>query len=208
VTRDEKSWSEQYSRIGTLQEVIVSENRKIKRLQQQQADDIGNADKVSRVLQVAQQAVENAIDGIQQLDCLHTRVTKFMVNPKTRCIGQVLHADPIGVSSNEPDGFTIDWAVIRLNKDAFNWADFKGNKVYIGKYSISLINAMLHTYTFIAQGGRSTSKPTASSCIPILLTVLAMSTQRTACSRSPVQDPRTKSVTPYSATPTVTPRWL
>jgi len=96
------------TRIGTLQEIIVSENRKIKRLQQQQADDIGNADRITRALQVAQQAVDDAIDGIQQLDCLHTRVTKFMVNPKTRCIGQVLHADPIGVSPNEPDGFTID----------------------------------------------------------------------------------------------------
>ena len=57
---------------------------------------------------VAQQAVDNVMDDIRQLDRLHPRATKFMTT--RRSIGQLLHADLIGVSSDEPDGFTIDWA--------------------------------------------------------------------------------------------------
>ena len=85
----------------------------------------------------------NARNDIQQLDRLHTRVTKFMTTPNRQCIGQVLHADPMGIS-DEPNGFTIDWAVIHINKDTFDWADFKGNKVYIGTSPISLIDTVVH----------------------------------------------------------------
>ncbi|RDX47194.1 hypothetical protein OH76DRAFT_1456816 [Lentinus brumalis] len=52
-------------------------------------------------------------------------------DPSERCIGHVLHADPIGVSPG-PDGFTVDWAVIKLSEDAFDWKDFGGNQMYIG----------------------------------------------------------------------------
>ena len=133
------------TRIGTLQEVIASENKKIERLQQQQAGGVGAADRVARALRVARLAVESAMDNIEQLDRLHTRVTKFIATPNKRCIGHVLHADPVGASSDEPDAFTVDWAVIQLSKDAFDWDDFSGNKIYIGTSPISLINTMLCT---------------------------------------------------------------
>ena len=70
-----------------------------------------------------------AARNMKWLDRLHSEVTKHITNPKQRPIGSVLHADPIGVG---PGGFTIGWAVIQLNKDAFDWGQFKGNKVYIG----------------------------------------------------------------------------
>ena len=120
------------ARIGILHEIIESENKKIERLRQQQDDGEGDAERLARALLVAERAVESATDDIQQLDRLHTHVTKFMATPNKRCIGHVLYADPVGVSSDEPDGFTVDWAVIQLSKDAFDWDDFSGNKIYIG----------------------------------------------------------------------------
>ena len=53
-----------------------------------------------------------------------------------------------------PKEFTIDWA--EASDDASNWADFKGNRVYIGTSPISLINSVIYLY-FITQGVRSTS---------------------------------------------------
>ena len=125
------------SRIGTLHEINASSEKKISRLQRQQAEGRGDAEAVAAALLQAQQDVVKATRNMEQLDRLHSEVTKFIANPKQRPIGSVLHADPIGVSSDGPDGFTIDWAVIRLNKDAFDWDQFKGNKVYIGTSPIS-----------------------------------------------------------------------
>ena len=126
-----------------------------------------------------QQAMDNATDDIQQLDRFHAHVPKFMSTPNKRCIGQVLHTGPVSVSSDEPDGFTIDWAVIHLNKDTDDWADFEGNKDYIGTLSShsSILCCVLITLS------RSTSKPTVTSCIPKFPTGLVMRTWRTACSR-------------------------
>lgn len=87
----------------------------------------------------------NAKVAIRHLNLLHSGVTKHMSNPTNRCIGDVLFADPIGVSSDGPEGYTRDWAVIKIRKDAFA-DDFQGNKMYIGTSPISLINIMLFTY--------------------------------------------------------------
>ena len=65
--------------------------------------------------------------------------------------GQVLHADGVSVSCDEPVEFTVDW-VIHINMDVFDWTDFNGNKVYIRASPISLIVTVLCTYYLIAQG--------------------------------------------------------
>ncbi|KAG0127670.1 hypothetical protein HOY82DRAFT_541833 [Tuber indicum] len=120
------------SRIGTLHEINASSEKKISRLQRQQAEGRGDAEEVAAALLQVQQDVVKTARNMEQLNRLHSEVTKLITNPKQRPIGSVLHADPIDVSSDGPDGFTIDWAVIQLNKDAFDWDEFKGNKVYIG----------------------------------------------------------------------------
>jgi len=122
------------SRIGTLHDIMVSTEKKISRLQRQQADGNGDAEEVAEALRVAQEDVVRTTRNIERLDRLHSEVTKLLTNPKQRPIGSVLHADPIGVSS---DGYTVDWAVIQLDKEAFDWAKFKGNVVYIGTFPIS-----------------------------------------------------------------------
>jgi hypothetical protein len=139
------------SRIGTLQEIITSAQENIGRLQQQEADGTGDPERIASALRREREKVTNSTEDIEQLDRLHTRVAKTMLTTNKRVIGHVLHADPVGVSSG-PEGFTIDWAVVELSDDAFDWADFKGNKVYIGTSPISLINTTLFTYTLSHRG--------------------------------------------------------
>ena len=116
------------SRIGRLQEIISSAEESIERLHQHEAD---GTNRIASALRRKQWTVTNSPEDIEQLNNLHTRVAKTMLTTNKRLIGHVLHADPVGVSSG-PEGFTIDWAAIELSDDAFNWADFKGNTVYIG----------------------------------------------------------------------------
>ena len=83
---------------------------------------------------MAQEDVIRTTRNIECLDRLHSEVTKPLSNPKQRSIGSILYVDPIGVSSN---GYTVDWAVIQLDNEAFDWANFKGNIVYIDTFLIS-----------------------------------------------------------------------
>jgi len=92
-------------------------------------------------IRAAGQNMEIAKDTINQLDLLHSHVTQYMHIPDNRCIGHVLYADPIGVSSGS-DGYTRDWAVVEIRKDAFA-DDFQGNTISIGTSPILLITTML-----------------------------------------------------------------
>ena len=67
----------------------------------------------------------------ERLSLLRTHVRRSIPFSGKRSIGRVLFADPIGVSSDGPDGFTLDWAVLGIQKDAFD-DDFEGNMLYIG----------------------------------------------------------------------------
>ncbi|RPD77828.1 hypothetical protein L226DRAFT_551609 [Lentinus tigrinus ALCF2SS1-7] len=100
----------------------------IQRLQQRQVNGTKHVEKIATEIR----EVDQWKALIHQLDSLRIGVTESISSPDARCIGHVLHADPIGVSSASPTGFTIDWAIIKLNADAFDWATFMGNKVYIG----------------------------------------------------------------------------
>ncbi|KAH6902457.1 hypothetical protein BKA70DRAFT_1405087 [Coprinopsis sp. MPI-PUGE-AT-0042] len=47
---------------------------------------------------------------------------------QNRIIGSVVHVDPIARS---PSGSSLDWAAIKLDNHRFNWANFRGNEVFI-----------------------------------------------------------------------------
>jgi len=135
------------TQIGNLQQGIEVEEKRIKGLQgrlQRGAVDADGA--IADTIRAAERDVENAKGTIRRLDLLHSNVTKYMSIPDNRCIGHVLFVDPIGVSSEGPDGYTRDWAALKIRKDAFG-EDFQGNKIYIGSSLISLIHSMLYTYT-------------------------------------------------------------
>lgn len=122
------------SRIGTLHEINDSLQSNIRRLGRLQVKGGGNAKAVATSLLQAEYEVEKTERNIECLDRIHTDVTKLMTNPKQRPIGFILHADPIGATDGS-NGCTLDWAAIQLSKDAFDWANFKGNKVYVGTFS-------------------------------------------------------------------------
>ncbi|EJD54918.1 hypothetical protein AURDEDRAFT_110315 [Auricularia subglabra TFB-10046 SS5] len=119
------------ARIGTLYGIAAESQEKIDRLLQRQAEASEPSADIDAALRRMQEKIVDATSNIEQLDKLHTRVSKTMGSPEKRVIGHVLHSEPIRVSS-APERFTIDWAVIELTDDAFNWPEFKGNKVYIG----------------------------------------------------------------------------
>jgi len=121
------------TQIGKLQQDIDGEERRTKglngRLERGAVDADGT---IAGAIRAAERNVESAKRTIRKLDVLHGNVTKYMSIADNRCIGHVLFVDPIGVSSDEgPNGYTKDWAALKIRKDAFG-EDFQGNKIYIG----------------------------------------------------------------------------
>ena len=96
----------------------------------------GERPTVTRKRQENQHEVEKATNTINDLNDLHSDVTKLRTNPGQRSIGFVLHAEAIEASA-VPHKFTRDWALIQIYEDKIDWATFLGNKVYVGTFSIS-----------------------------------------------------------------------
>lgn len=103
--------------------------------------------------------VDRAKKKIQKINKLHSDVTGSRTTPAHRTIGFVLHAEPIAVSDG-PHKFTRDWALVELYEDKIDWVSFKGNKVYVGMFSIashSIIARFQPTVIFILVGGNLSS---------------------------------------------------
>ncbi len=79
--------------------------------------------------------VEKAKAKIAEIDTFHNEILKRWTIPEQRVIGEVVHVEPIAVNV-APDGLTRDWALIEIYDDKFDRSTFKGNKVYIGTFSI------------------------------------------------------------------------
>ena len=86
---------------------------------------------IAQSIEDREQEVAPQIRWIRQLSDLFTHLQCSFPYADKRSIGRVLFADPIGISSSGPNGFTLDWAVIEIKKDAFG-GDFEGNTLYIG----------------------------------------------------------------------------
>lgn len=77
--------------------------------------------------------VESAKKKIGELNRFHNEILKRLTVTDQRIIGKVVRVEPIDVNV-APNGFTRDWALIELYNDKFDWATFKGNKVYVGRF--------------------------------------------------------------------------
>jgi len=95
----------------------------------------GESANVTKRRKVHLDLVENAKAQIAEIDTFHNEILKRWTVPKQRVIGEVIHVEPIAVGV-APHGLTRDWALIELYDDKFDWSTFKGNKVYIGTFSI------------------------------------------------------------------------
>lgn len=123
------------SAIGDLAISIDIWNDNVDRLPEPaegEEEDEDTADKHQEYLNL----VDRAKKRIDKISKLHSDVTRFKTTPEQRTIGFVLHVEPIAVS-DESHKFTRDWALIELYEERINWDSFKGNKVYVGTFSIS-----------------------------------------------------------------------
>src|SRR5258708_7057089 len=122
--------------ISRLQESIEMNELSTQRLRLQLDNGSVDADgTIATAIWTAERHVKRSKESIRKLNLLHSHVTSLMRIPYNRYIGRVLFADPISVSSN---GYTQDWAIIKLRKGAFS-NDFEGNTLYIGMSPICLI---------------------------------------------------------------------
>ena len=79
--------------------------------------------------------VEDAKVKITEINTFHDEISKRWTIPEQRVIGEVIHVEPIAANV-APHGLTRDWALIELYDDKFDWSKFKGNKIYVGTFSI------------------------------------------------------------------------
>ena len=194
------------TQIGNLQQGIDSEKQRITGLRGRLERGVVDTDgKITSRIEAAQRTVENAKDTIRELDLLHSSVTKYMAIADNRCIGRILFADPIGVSSDGPNGYTRDWAVLKMRKDSFG-EDFQGNKIYIGKSPTSLIHAQNVVYLyFVSQATNWMRRCSWDICSPKSPTVRATGTRSMACCSSAASFQRANSSVLSSLVSTATP---
>lgn len=73
--------------------------------------------------------IDKAKKTITAADELHTAVTKSYTFTGSRTLGFVYHSAEIEVGE---DGYMYDWALIQLDADKLEAANFQGNKLYVG----------------------------------------------------------------------------
>jgi hypothetical protein len=111
----------------------VSQKKVIERLEQLLDDNNGDPAAIAKMKEKAQRRAEAATETMDALESLHRWITNRFALPEQRRIGRVYCAERIGPSSDDPvSAYTIDWAFVQLNQDAFKRPGFTGNQVYVG----------------------------------------------------------------------------
>jgi len=91
----------------------------------------GELPKITKKRDEYSELIEKAKTTIEEANALHDEVTKNRTTADRRIIGYVLHSEKIEVNV-PPHGYTKDWALVQLYREVIDWANFKGNKIYIG----------------------------------------------------------------------------
>ncbi|KAH7336014.1 hypothetical protein B0J17DRAFT_668743 [Rhizoctonia solani] len=74
--------------------------------------------------------IKTAKAKIEEANELHSSVTKNFTTMESRVFGFVLHSAKIEV--NAEDHFMNDWSIILVDYEKTDWAEFKGNKLFVG----------------------------------------------------------------------------
>jgi hypothetical protein len=93
----------------------------------------GELPKITKKRDEYSELIEKAKTTIEGANALHDEVTKNRTTADRRIIGYVLHSEKIEVNV-PPRGYTKDWALVQLYREVIDWANFKGNKIYIGTF--------------------------------------------------------------------------
>ena len=83
---------------------------------------------------------------IEEANELHSYVTKNFTTTESRVFGFVLHSAKIEVGA--VDGFMYDWSVVQLDDDKIDWAEFKGNKLFVGTSLSFLFSLLFFSFLF------------------------------------------------------------
>lgn len=120
-------------RIGTFEGIIRSEKDSIKWLGRRLGDGTCDFDTFVKKVRRAQEKVTTTEEDMHALASLNSWITDHLTLPEQRRIGHVYYAEPIAPSSTDPaSAYTVDWAFVQLEEDAFKQPGFTGNQVYVG----------------------------------------------------------------------------
>ncbi|KAI6149868.1 hypothetical protein BKA82DRAFT_8377 [Pisolithus tinctorius] len=110
--------------------VMVDQYQKqLHKLQQREASP--DADGIEAERAVVESSLRVAKASIKEINKFHSNVTKVWSQEKHRVIGHVLYAPPITVGASTKR-YTEDWALIELDRNKINWANFRGNVIDLG----------------------------------------------------------------------------
>ncbi|KAH9045063.1 hypothetical protein EDB84DRAFT_1558800 [Lactarius hengduanensis] len=83
----------------------------------------------------AEQDLQEAEDGLKDLGALHHEISTQWGAKEKRIIGELVWAPPI-VLSTEPDQYTLDLAIIKIDAGKLDASNYRGNSINIGtKYT-------------------------------------------------------------------------
>ena len=111
---------------ATLNEIPAQQENEAKRITAKRDELLG-------LINAAKTKIEEAND-------LHSYITKNFTTIESRVFGFVLHSAKIEVGAE--DGIMYDWSVVQLDDDKIEWAEFKGNKLFVGT-SLSFLFSLL-----------------------------------------------------------------
>ncbi|KAI5992374.1 hypothetical protein F5J12DRAFT_860015, partial [Pisolithus orientalis] len=97
----------------------------------QQREASPDADGVEAEQAVVESSLRAAKASIKEINKFHSNVTKVWSQERHRVIGHVLYAPPITVGAGTKR-YTEDWALIELDRNKINWANFRGNVIDLG----------------------------------------------------------------------------
>ena len=90
--------------------------------------------------------INTAKNKIEEANELHSHVTKNFAMTGSRVIGFVLHCAKIEVGEGQ---FIYDWSFIEMDNKKIDWKEFKGNKLFVGKFVSSSVSLLPSIFILI-----------------------------------------------------------
>ncbi|KAG9090474.1 hypothetical protein FRC06_001039 [Ceratobasidium sp. 370] len=86
---------------------------------------------MNTVCEAAQAKLKNEVKALEVLNMFYQDIPTQWDNPESHILGHVILSPPIGVSVSS-DGYTDDWAVIKINPSKISKSNFCGNAIDLG----------------------------------------------------------------------------
>ncbi|KAI6032566.1 hypothetical protein F5J12DRAFT_944673 [Pisolithus orientalis] len=94
-------------------------------------EESGDTGGVEAERAVVEPRLREAEASLKAINKFHSDVTKVWSKENNRVIGHVLYAPPITAGAGSKH-YTEDWALIELDRNKIDWANFRGNVIDLG----------------------------------------------------------------------------